>query len=127
MPMTFATMASTALIGLFVCFGSASLTAEAAAQAAGPQQTPPSPAVKAVPAPVTQNPAQPPPAVGRHGSQARAGERRRRSYASCNRLSHARGLRGGVRRRFLIRCKLGYERQKPGQAAAQQLQPGRQP
>ncbi|WP_280790499.1 hypothetical protein [Methylobacterium sp. 88A] len=42
-------------------------------------------------------------------------------------MSHARGLRGGVRRRFLIRCKLGYERQKPGQVPAQQSPQGRQP
>ena len=127
MPMTFATMASTALIGLFVCFGSASLTSEAMAQATGPQQNPPSPAAKAAPVPAAQNQASSPPSVGRHGSQVRAGDRRRRSYASCNRLSHARGLRGGVRRRFLIRCKLGYERQKPGQVPAQQSPQGRQP
>jgi hypothetical protein len=37
-------------------------------------------------------------------------ERRRRSYAACNRASHQRDYRGGRRRRFLIRCRLGYER-----------------
>ncbi|WP_233383829.1 hypothetical protein [Methylobacterium sp. C25] len=46
----------------------------------------------------------------------RGAEKRRRSYASCNRESHNRSLRGGARRRFLIRCKLGYERRRPGQA-----------
>ncbi|KQT50119.1 hypothetical protein ASG52_08655 [Methylobacterium sp. Leaf456] len=48
---------------------------------------------------------------------ARAGERRRRtSYAACNRESHRRNLYGGARRRFLIRCRLGYER-RPGPSA----------
>ncbi|QGY04289.1 hypothetical protein MMSR116_22075 [Methylobacterium mesophilicum SR1.6/6] len=58
-------------------------------------------------------------------------ERRRRSYAACNRASHQRGLRGGKRRRFLIRCRLGYERTRSqaGQPAAvgQPTQPGRKP
>lgn len=51
-------------------------------------------------------------------------DRRRRSYAACNRASHQRGYRGGKRRRFLIRCRLGYERprmpqhQAPGTAPA---------
>ncbi|MFD1302909.1 hypothetical protein [Methylobacterium marchantiae] len=125
--MTFATMACTALVGLFVCLGSASLTSEAVAQAPNPQQPQPAPAPKATPVPAAQNQAPPPPAVGRQGAQTRAGDRRRRSYASCNRLSHARNLRGGVRRRFLIRCKLGYERPKPGQNPAQQSPQGRQP
>jgi hypothetical protein len=79
------------------------------------------------------------PAQARQGTSARV-ERRRRSYAACNRASHQRGLRGGKRRRFLIRCRLGYERtrgqpgqsagQAPGQAgpsAGQPAQPGRKP
>jgi len=79
------------------------------------------------------------PAQARQGTSARV-ERRRRSYAACNRASHQRGLRGGKRRRFLIRCRLGYERtrgqsgqsagQVPGQAgqpAGQPVQPGRKP
>jgi hypothetical protein len=41
--------------------------------------------------------------------------RRRPSYAACNRASQRRSLRGGARRRFLIRCRLGYERIQPGQ------------
>ncbi|MFD1352603.1 serine/threonine protein kinase, partial [Methylorubrum suomiense] len=53
----------------------------------------------------------------------RPGERRRRtSYAACNRESHRRNLYGGARRRFLIRCRLGYER-RPGPAAG----PARRP
>ncbi|SDN98213.1 hypothetical protein SAMN05216360_113101 [Methylobacterium phyllostachyos] len=80
----------------------------------------------------------------RQGVSARI-ERRRRSYAACNRASHQRGLRGGKRRRFLIRCRLGYERTRgqtgqsagpstgqpaapsTGQAAGQPAQPGRKP
>ncbi len=53
-----------------------------------------------------------------------------RSYAACNRASHQRGLRGGKRRRFLIRCRLGYERThgQPAQpSAGQPVQPGRKP
>ena len=49
---------------------------------------------------------------------ARPGERRRRtSYAACNRESHRRKLYGGPRRRFLIRCRLGYELRRPGPAS----------
>lgn len=68
-------------------------------------------------------------AAPRTDNNARA-ERRRRSYAACNRASHQRGLRGGKRRRFLIRCRLGYERTRvPGgqPAAAAPAQPGRKP
>ncbi len=43
--------------------------------------------------------------------------RRRPSYAACNRASQRRSLHGGARRRFLIRCRLGYERIQPGQPA----------
>lgn len=76
--------------------------------------------------------AMPHPATGeaapRQGTSARV-ERRRRSYAACNRASHQRGLRGGKRRRFLIRCRLGYERTRgqAGQPAGQAAQPGRKP
>lgn len=45
-------------------------------------------------------------------------DRRRRSYAACNRASHQRGYRGGKRRRFLIRCRLGYERTRTPQHQA---------
>ncbi|KTS51348.1 serine/threonine protein kinase, partial [Methylobacterium indicum] len=43
--------------------------------------------------------------------------RRRPTYAACNRASQRRSLKGGARRRFLIRCRLGYERIQPGQPA----------
>ncbi|AWN47330.1 serine/threonine protein kinase [Methylobacterium terrae] len=46
-----------------------------------------------------------------------APRRRRPSYAACNRASQRRSLHGGARRRFLIRCRLGYERIQPGQPA----------
>lgn len=57
------------------------------------------------------------PAVGTAGGRgaAQVGRPRRRSYAACNRISHTRGLRGGARRRFLVRCKLGYDRPRNGQ------------
>lgn len=64
------------------------------------------------------------------GAQATSGrERRRRSYAACNRASHQRGLRGGKRRRFLIRCRLGYERTRTPQhqAPAPAPAPARKP
>ncbi|MCJ2083144.1 hypothetical protein [Methylobacterium sp. J-090] len=85
------------------------------------QATTPQPA----PAPRQANPGpsaptQVAPAPGGRG--AGAGRRPRSSYASCNRQAHARGLRGGARRRFLIRCKLGYERPRQPQVA-----PARQP
>jgi hypothetical protein len=71
-----------------------------------------------------------PQAGPRPATSARA-ERRRRSYAACNRASHQRGLRGGKRRRFLIRCRLGYERTRvqPAQpsAAGQPVPPARRP
>ena len=43
--------------------------------------------------------------------------RRRISYAACNRAAQRRNLKGGPRRRFLIRCRLGYERIQPGNPA----------
>lgn len=64
-------------------------------------------------------PERPPAAVsaaaqgGGQGGAARPFEKRRRnSYAACNRESHRRDLHGGPRRRFLIRCRLGYERRQ---------------
>lgn len=54
----------------------------------------------------------------------RGGEKRRRtSYAACNRASHQRSLRGGKRRRFLIRCKMGYERPRTPSAVQQSAPP----
>lgn len=58
------------------------------------------------------------PATRPAGTERAATPRRRRpSYAACNRASQRRNLHGGARRRFLIRCRLGYERIQPGQPA----------
>ncbi len=76
-------------------------------------------------APAAQPPAVQAPAARTGPATARA-ERRRRSYAACNRASHQRGLRGGKRRRFLIRCRLGFERprqQPAGQGVQQPVPP----
>ena len=106
---------------------------------AAPGETPKSTAPAHTAAPAEAGKTQPaaapvesatPQAAPRPASSGRA-ERRRRSYAACNRASHQRGLRGGKRRRFLIRCRLGYERTRgqAGQPAAigQPVQPGRKP
>ncbi|GEP08462.1 hypothetical protein MGN01_03070 [Methylobacterium gnaphalii] len=86
---------------------------------AQPQPAPaqPTPAAAAQPAPAAA-----PGSAGR-ASGLRGAEKRRRSYASCNRESRNRSLRGGARRRFLIRCRLGYERRRPGQPTTQGAQP----
>ncbi len=68
------------------------------------------------------NPGQATPAGSVAGRPAGARRRPKVSYAACNRQAHTRGLRGGARRRFLIRCKLGYETPRPPQVA-----PSRQP
>ena len=64
--------------------------------------------------------AQPQTAAAQSTARTPAERRRNRSYARCNRAAIARGLYGGGRRRFLIRCRLGYERGigQPGQQAA---------
>ncbi len=51
-------------------------------------------------------------------SEKAAGRPRRPTYAACNRASHQRGYHGGRRRRFLIRCRLGYERPRTNQHQA---------
>ncbi len=95
--MKLTTLACLAALGLI---GPATLAAAAPPTAQGPQA-----------------------AVGRAGAPtARGSDRRRPSYAACNRASHQRGLRGGKRRRFLIRCKLGYDRPRTQQG----VQPGTQ-
>lgn len=76
-------------------------------------QRPPAQAQKGAPAAAPPQGAEAP-----AGQAARTGERRRRtSYARCNRISHERNLHGGVRRRFMIRCRLGYEKPRQQQAA----------
>ena len=120
--LTPATVMGLALLAL------AALLAPALAQSAPPAQTRPQAPAQTAPA-VAQAPAQrppAPPAAGTTGGRgaAQVGRNRRPSYAACNRISHARGLRGGPRRRFLVRCKLGYDRPRAGQP---QAAPGRQP
>lgn len=66
--------------------------------------------------------------VGRNAGAPLVGrDRRRRSYAACNRASHQRGYRGGKRRRFLIRCRLGYERTRGQQHQAPAAAPATVP
>ena len=143
-----------ALLALSVLATGASLTPPALAQAAPPTQTraqgqpqapsqtlPPSQTFPQ-PQPQSQTPQQAAPAAQPQGQPARpaapgqasgtaggrgsaqVGRNRRPSFAACNRISHARGLRGGARRRFLVRCKLGYDRPRPAQP---QPVPARQP
>jgi hypothetical protein len=110
-------------LGLFVV----ALAPIAAAQT--PQPTPPQVPVPAQPQPAAAKtaPAAPQAAPSPRPGTTFRGPGRRRSYASCNRQSQARGLRGGVRRRFLIRCRLGYERPRAAQPAPAQNPPARQP
>ena len=109
-----ATLTGGLLFGL-LAFGVAQ--AQPAASAAN------APAAQAAPAAPSQSA---PPNAQRAAPSARPEKRRRTSYATCNRQSHNRGLRGGARRRFLVRCKLGYER--PRAAPAQPpAAPARQP
>ncbi|MCJ2033602.1 hypothetical protein [Methylobacterium sp. J-068] len=121
-----ATVAGLALLALAVLTGHPSVGSSALAQAAPPAQAP---AVQArpQPAPAAAQPQAPRiPAAGTSGGRgaAQVGRSRRPSYAACNRISHARNLRGGARRRFLVRCKLGYDRPRAGQP---QAAPARQP
>lgn len=116
--MKLATLACLALLGLVGSTVSSPAQAPGGKPAAGQPQA-------AAPAPAKAPAAQPQPApaasVGRSGQAGTRAERRRRSYAACNRASHQRGLSGGRRRRFLIRCRLGYER--PRQPPAVQAAP----
>ena len=110
-----ATLSGGLLLGLLAFGGAQAQTAAPPGNAPG-VQAPPSAPPQAAPATATQ----------RNAPAARPERRRRTSYAACNRQSNNRGLRGGARRRFLVRCKLGYER--PRAAPAQpQAAPARQP
>lgn len=132
-------------LAMLACLAALCLAGPIAHAAPGETSKPAQPAPGAKPVETTMpHPAAAPgeaaPAQARQGTSARV-ERRRRSYAACNRASHQRGLRGGKRRRFLIRCRLGYERtrgqsgqsagqapgQAPGQAVPSAGQPGRKP
>lgn len=125
-------------LAMLACLAALCLTGPIAHAAPGEPARPAQPAT----APHPTEAAAPHPAAGpgeaaapaqtgpRPASSGRA-ERRRRSYAACNRASHQRGLRGGKRRRFLIRCRLGYERTRAQSAqpapAGQPVQPARKP
>ncbi|UGB26413.1 serine/threonine protein kinase [Methylorubrum sp. B1-46] len=90
-------------------------------QAQGPLQGQPQGQPPALPQgqpPSAAPPSQAAQAPRSQGQGMRAAERRRRiSYAACNRESHRRKLSGGARRRFLVRCRLGYERRPASQPA----------
>ncbi|MCJ2137138.1 hypothetical protein MKK69_24370 [Methylobacterium sp. J-026] len=115
---------------LLACLAALCLAGSIAHAAPGEASKPALPANGAPPVETaTPHPAASPgEAASRQTVSARV-ERRRRSYAACNRASHQRGLRGGKRRRFLIRCRLGYERTRSqaGQPVGQPTQPGRKP
>ncbi|TFZ55524.1 serine/threonine protein kinase [Methylorubrum sp. Q1] len=111
------TLLSVALAGLLCAAAPAGAAPPADGALGQPQgQSPGQPqgaSDKAAPPPAQAAPAARPPGQGM-----RASERRRRiSYAACNRESHRRRLSGGVRRRFLVRCRLGYERRPASQPA----------
>ena len=103
------TLVSVALIGL--CCAAA--PAGAAPPPGAPAQPQPQPQTS-TPAPAQPNAvAQRPQNPGQRAAELR----RRSSYAACNRESHRRKLSGGARRRFLVRCRLGYERRASPNAA----------
>ncbi|MGE7153188.1 serine/threonine protein kinase [Methylorubrum rhodesianum] len=116
------TQFSVALAGLLCAVVSAG-AAPPGEGAQAPSQVQPQPQGQAQPLPQappqsTVQPALATPAPRSQGPAARAAERRRRiSYAACNRESHRRKLSGGARRRFLVRCRLGYERRPASQPA----------
>ncbi len=122
-------VACRALLGLSVLTvtlpaGALAQTQPAAAPVTAPAQPP---AATASPPAAAPRQAQPAAAKPRGPAPPRAGERRRPSYASCNREAHRRNLRGGSRRRFLIRCKLGYDRPRQPPASQPLPSPARQP
>ncbi|MGY2048335.1 serine/threonine protein kinase [Methylobacterium sp. JK268] len=102
------------------------LVAAALPPSAGPRaQTAPAPGREspaaeprpAAPAPNVETTQAPAAAPRSEGRPAAGRVRRRISYAACNRAALRRSLRGGARRRFLIRCRLGYERIQPASPA----------
>ncbi|MGH1572919.1 hypothetical protein ACRAWG_22360 [Methylobacterium sp. P31] len=100
-------------LAMLACLAALCLTGPVALAAPGEQakSAPPTGATPPAEAPRPAGSSAEPAAVTQPAPRAGArAERRRRSYAACNRASHQRGLRGGKRRRFLIRCRLGYER-----------------
>ncbi|RVU21671.1 hypothetical protein [Methylobacterium oryzihabitans] len=113
-----------ACLGLLGLAGTALLAPTSRAQqpapapAAAPAPASPAEAGRAGGKPADRTPAEPgrgADAAPPRGDGKAAGQRvrRRTSYAACNRASHRRNLHGGARRRFLTRCRLGYERIQP--------------
>ncbi|MEH3148259.1 MAG: hypothetical protein PGN34_23690 [Methylobacterium frigidaeris] len=112
-----------ACLGLLGLAGTALFAPAPRAQQPAPaapagQPAPASPAEAPRPAQAARPPADPargtePAGVRGDGKATGQRARRRHSYAACNRASHRRNLHGGARRRFLTRCRLGYERIQP--------------
>lgn len=124
-----ANLACGVILSLFLLTSGSPMPAAAQAQTDAQPAAQPRPTNAPAPVPTAAGQLQGAPQAGPRGAApagVRGSDRRRPSYASCNRASQARGLRGGARRRFLIRCKLGYERPRPSQAGQPQV-PGRQP
>ena len=75
----------------------------------------PAPAPRPAPAPQAAQPAPAQPRPPQGGVAPTATERgvverrRNRTYAGCNRAALRRALKGGERRRFITRCRLGYD------------------
>lgn len=128
--MKLATLACLSALCLHTALAHAAPGEPAAAESARSEQA--APAQKPVPArsesPTPRGEPKAEVARGEKPAAATGRERRRPSYAACNRASHQRGYRGGRRRRFLIRCRLGYERPRPAQhQAPAAASPGRKP
>jgi hypothetical protein len=120
LPTLMSLVLAVSLAGAAVPAPAAAPERDVAPERAAAERTPPVSGVAANPV----NPATNPTSAPTTAPAARPGERRRRpSYAACNRESHRRNLYGGPRRRFLIRCRLGYEQRRPGPAAG----PARRP
>ncbi|KMO28649.1 serine/threonine protein kinase [Methylobacterium aquaticum] len=126
--MRLAALARLGLIGFLACAGTAQ--AQTAPAPTAPATTPAAPASRPDGKPAAVRPDGRPqdgrtaPAEGNAPAARPATpdrttthRRRRPSYAACNRASQRRSLKGGARRRFLIRCRLGYERIQPAQPA----------
>ncbi|GAB6844935.1 hypothetical protein HNR00_000064 [Methylorubrum rhodinum] len=120
LPTLMSLVLAVSLAGAAVPAPAAAPERDVAPERAPAERTPPVSGVAANPV----NPATNPTSAPNTAPATRPGERRRRpSYAACNRESHRRNLYGGPRRRFLIRCRLGYEQRRPGPAAG----PARRP
>lgn len=124
LPTLMSLVLAVSLAGAAVPAPAAAPERDVAPERAAAERTLPVSGVAANPVNPATNPTSAPTSAPTTAPAARPGERRRRpSYAACNRESHRRNLYGGPRRRFLIRCRLGYEQRRPGPAAG----PARRP